>query len=536
MFPVNVSKLIGVALAFIGTTLPALGFSASGRGDYHTLYEGQSVDDLVIKFMEENNIPGLSLAIVQAPYITRVVGYGLADTQTKRLVATNTVFNIGQLTNAYTAVAVMQLKEEGKLQLDHSLSDYLPDAGIPQKWQAITIRDLLTHSSGLPSYTEASGFDFSKDYTSAQIIALIKNKELLYAPGTQTSNSATDFFLLGLIIEKTSGMSYQDYVIRNQIERIGLKHTFFISNQNTIKNEVNNETSPFKHSEFLKNTEMINPAEPALGYKEVNGINTAEKPLSWSSNFSNSGIMASSADVSTWDIALAGDILLKDPEDRKFLYNPVTLKNGKVVPGNSGWFFPGHKGMMEIKGNIPGYSSFLSRFTAPTELVCVTLLVNKGDVADLDILGRKIAGAFDKQLAAPMGAAWSETIQSPYSVKDTLDRVEAIIKSQGGKVFARIDHSGEATKAGETLQDTQVLVIGNPKKGTALMQANPAMALDLPFRIMATTGPGGQTWLSFTNPVKLAKAYHVGDPKQMDLLKQMGAALNKVCQKAVSPY
>ncbi|MDP3269880.1 MAG: DUF302 domain-containing protein, partial [Legionella sp.] len=156
--------------------------------------------------------------------------------------------------------------------------------------------------------------------------------------------------------------------------------------------------------------------------------------------------------------------------------------------------------------------------------------------ADLDILGRKIAGAFDKQLAAPMGAAWSETIQSPYSVNDTLDRVEAIIKSQGGKVFARIDHSGEATKAGETLQDTQVLVIGNPKKGTALMQANPAMALDLPFRIMATTGPGGQTWLSFTNPVKLAKAYHVGDSKQMDLLKQMGAALNKVCQKAVSPY
>lgn len=521
-------------MGIMGGIMPTATYS-SGRGDFHTIYQGQSVDDLIIQYMEEHNIPGLSLAIVQAPYIPRVVGYGLADTETRRLVATNTVFNIGQLTNAFTAVAIMQLKEEGKLQLDTPLSNYLKDANISQKWSTITIRDLMTHSSGLPSYTDSTDFDFSKDYTPAQIISLIKDKELLFPSGTQTNNSATDFYLLGLLIEKTSGMSYQEYVTKNQIERVGLKQTFFISNQNNMNNEVNNGTTPFKHSQFLKNPAMINPTEPAKGYSETKDVMTSANPLSWSSTYSNSGIMASSSDISTWDIALAGEILVKDPKDREFLYHPVTLKNGKVVPGNSGWFFPGHMGMMEIKGNVPGYSSFLSRFTAPNELVCVTLLVNKGGVTDLDILGRKIAGAFDAKLAVYMGAAWSETLQSPYSVQQTLDKVETIIKAQGGKVFARIDQSGEASKFGHTLQPTQVLILGDPSKGTELIKANPAMSLDLPLRIMATTDSTGQTWLSYTNPVELAKAYHLDEPKLQDLLKQMNAAINGVCQKAVSP-
>ncbi len=106
-------------------------FAGSGRGDFHTVYQGKSVDDLIIQYMEDNGVPGMTLAIVQAPYITRVVGYGLADTTSRRLAATRTVFNVGQLTNAYTAVAVMQLKEEGKFKLDDPISSYLSD--IPER-------------------------------------------------------------------------------------------------------------------------------------------------------------------------------------------------------------------------------------------------------------------------------------------------------------------------------------------------------------------------------------------------------------------
>ncbi|CDZ77810.1 D-alanyl-D-alanine carboxypeptidase precursor [Legionella massiliensis] len=494
-------------------------FNVGGRGDFHTLYNGESVDDLVINFMEKHNIPGLSLAIVQAPYITRVVGYGLADIQTQRLVAANTVFNLGQLTKAYTAVAIMQIVEEGKLQLEQSLATYLTDTYIPKKWNDITIRDLMSHSSGLPDYTEIDFFDFSKEYSPREISTLIKDIGLLFTPGTKINFSATDFYLLGLVIERISGMSFQDYITKNQIDRIGLQHTFFISNLNTIKNGVENG--------------MINPREHASGYLEENQSNVLAKSLSYSATFSNSSLVASAEDISTWEIALAGGLLVKKPQNRDFLYQSTTLKNGKPVSSNSGWFFPGHPGMMQIKGNVPGFSASLSRFTTAKELVCVTLLTNKEGILDLDILARKIAASFDIKLAAPLGAVWSETLQSPYSVQDTLNNVETIIKAKGGKIFARIDHSAEAMHVGLALQPTQVLIIGNPAKGTSIMEAKPSMALDLPLRIMATKDIYDQTWLSFTNPVELAKAYNLNDSKTISVLKQIESSLMNVCQKAI---
>ena len=210
----------------------------SGRGDFHTVYKGQSVDDLVIQCMEENNVPGMVLSIVQAPYITRVVGYGIADIKTKRLVATRTVFNVGQLTNAFTAVAIMQLKETAKLQLDDLISSHL--SNLPDNWHSITIRELLTHSSGIPDYTQNTAFNYAIHYEPHQIISLINNV-LLFKPGTQMQMSATNHYLLGWIVEKSSGMSYQDYVTKNQIERMGLKNTFFVDSMSLSRNDLYNK-------------------------------------------------------------------------------------------------------------------------------------------------------------------------------------------------------------------------------------------------------------------------------------------------------
>ncbi len=215
--------------------------------------------------------------------------------------------------------------------------------------------------------------------------------------------------------------------------------------------------------------------------------------------------------------------------DRAFLYQNVILDNKTVLPGNAGWLFPGHKGLMQIKGTIPGYSAFLSRFTAPNELLCVTLLANKEHLPDLDILARKIAAAFNIQLAAPERVG-AETIQSPYSVQQTRERIIAIIKKQGGTVFAHIDHSSEAKKVNLSLLPTEVLIIGNPAKGTVLMQENAAIALDLPLRIMITEDKSGEVWLSFTDPIQLGMEYHMDNNE----LKQIATALRKLCEHAVS--
>lgn len=517
-----------LTLILTGALMTSISNANTGRGDFHTRYQGKTVDELIIDYMEKNAIPGMSLAIVQAPYITRVVGYGLADIESKRLVATHTLFNIGQITNAYTAVAIMQLKEAGKLKLDDPIGNYLAD--LPANWKAITIRQLLAQTSGLADFSSVSGFDYAKNYQADEVIKLIENQPLLFKAGTQMQPSGSNFYLLGLIIEKVSGLSYQDFVTKNQIERIGLKDTYFISNIKNLDNEVSNNTQPFKHSQFLNKANFINPVEAASGYEKEE---KATSSSSWYATFANSGIMASAQDISLWDIGLAGDLLVKDKSDREFLYKSAHLDNGKAVPAHAGWFFPGHKGLMEIKGNTPGYSSFLSRFTAADELVCVTLLANKGDLPDLDILARKIAGAFNPKLAAPSGAAWSETMQSPYSVRQTLERITQLIQKKGGKVFAHIHHSEEAKKVNQTLESTEVLLVGNPAKGTALMQANPAFALDLPLRIMATEDSTGQVWLSFTDPAKLADEYHL-PPSQAPLLQQMSNGLRSLCETAVS--
>lgn len=525
-------KAVLMGLGLMSSVLSPIAYSGEGRGDFHTMYQGQTVDELIIRFMEKNQIPGLSLAIVQAPYITRIVGYGLADIDKKTLVGSNTVFNVGQLTNAFTAIAIMQLKEEGKLKLNDPISKFI--SSLPDSWKNITIEDLMTHRSGLPNYTESSDFDFTKNYQQNEILSLIKEKPLLFEPGAKGMNSSTNAYLLGMIVEKASGISYEDYVTKNQFERLGLKHTFFISTLNKMRNEINNNTRPFKHSQFLNEAAFINPTEPATGYVLNNGKLEQQKSMHYSGSYSNSAIYSSAADISFWDIGLAGNVLIKDPKNREFLYHPVSLKNGQVIPGNVGWLFPGHPGLMEIKGNVPGFSSFLSRFTDPSELLCVTLLVNKQDVPDLDLLGRQIAGAFDNTLAAPQSASWTEILQSPYSVQETLDRVATLVTKQGGTIFARVNHSDEAKKADQELADTQVIIFGNPAKGTSLMQDNPSMAIDLPLKMMARKDNKGQVWLSFTDPLSLAKEYGAG-VDQTQKLQMMSGNIRKLAEKVVSP-
>ncbi|AHE66235.1 serine hydrolase [Legionella oakridgensis] len=504
----------------------------TGRGDIQAFYHGQTVDDLVINFMEENNIPGLSVAIVQAPYITRVVGYGFADISTKRLVASNTMFNLGEMTTAYTAVAIMQLEEDNKLKLDDPIKNYL--ANIPKDWANITIRELITHSSGIPSYIEAPGFDYSSEYSQEQIIKLVANKPLLFHAGEQVNKSATDFYLLGMIIEKTSGVSYEEFVTKHQFERMGLQNTCFISTLKHIKNEVNNNTHPFTHNQFKTDPIYINPTEPATGYTVQDDKLVKVKMNSQSASFANAAIISSAQDVSIWDIGLAGGILVKNPKNREFLYNSITLKNGMKIPANAGWQFPGHRGLMFITGNVPGYSTFLSRFTDPAELLCVTILANKSNIEHLEVLAHQIAGAYNSKLATPASAEWATSMQSPYSVEETIKRLSEIILSNGGKVFAHIDHSSEASKVDQELNATQVILIGNPSKGTGLMKENGSIALDLPLRAMARQDDNGEIWLSITDPYKLAKEYGIhGKDKQ---LKAMSDALLKAAKKAVQAY
>ena len=433
------------------------------RGNPEMTFAGETVDQMIASYMKENDVPGMAVAIVQAPYITRVTGYGLSDEESRHLVATNTIFDVGQMAEAYLAVAVMQLVEQGKLSLDDPAEKHVPGAA------KATLRQLIQHRSGLPR--------------------------------------AIDATLLCDIIAKASGTTCEAYIRANQIDRLGLKQTFFASELGSLKWEQT------KHGEFLRDPQLINPTEPATG--------TSAKP---SSPAGGLRIYASAMDVSIWDIGLAGEILVKDAALRKILYQPAD-----GTPSSGPWYFPGHPGLMITTGSGDGFSSLLSRFTDPKELVCVTLLANR-DGLDLTQLARRIAGAYDPKIGPPPETASLRAQQSPFSVKETLDRLESILKDRGVGIVARIDHTKAAESAGLELPATSELIFGNPADGTLLMQQNRAITTDLPLRA-ACWEQDGAVWIAATDPVLLADKYNITDREEV--VQKMRRGIDAALRQAV---
>src|SRR5215472_10041059 len=114
------------------------------------------------------------------------------------------------------------------------------------------------------------------------------------------------------------------------------------------------------------------------------------------------------------------------------------------------------------------------------------------------------------------------TLPSPYGVVETLDRLEEILRQKGVKVFARVDHSGEAEKAGLHMPPTQLLIFGNPRGGTPLMLAAPLSAIDLPLKALAWQDTEGKVWLSYNEPQYLKARYGLAD----DLLPPISGAIS----------
>ncbi len=508
---------------FAGQGLPERGSVA--------LNHSATAEQLLRQYAERYQVPGLSLAIVQAPYISRIDGFGWADEDKKRLVGSRTLFALGHMTEAYTAVAVLQLKEQGKLSLEDTLDKHLKD--LPKAWQNIQLGALLNHSSGIPCYRSQKSFDSSKAYTRSEAMGLVDKLPLEFPTGTQAVPSSTGYALLGAVIEACSGKSYEAFVEEGQFKPLGLKATTFSGKLAQLSQEMGSASESIDYQGFRSKADLINPTEWATGYSLQRRALKEVKPVKGPS-LGDWGIWASAEDISTWDVGLAGSILVRDKDDRSFLYSPAKLANGTTVPSHGRWEFPGHPGLMWIRsGSADGCSCILMRYTAHPESLCVTLCTNRGDLEDLAILGVEVAGSFDGTLLGPDLPAPYRVNPSPWSVKETLDRVASIAQKGGVKMFARIDQADEAKKAGQSLRPTEVLLLGNPAQGTALMEGSSAVTMDLPLRVGAWKDDAGQTWVGFTDLLCLAKDYHL---KEDDPIREMDHGLLKVVTKATSGY
>ncbi|WP_296340707.1 serine hydrolase [Reyranella sp.] len=502
------------------------------RGKAALEVRGKFIDQRIAEFMEKHDVPGLAMAIVQAPYIPRSAGYGRASLTHDELASTRTTWNIGPLTQGFTAVAIFQLHETQKLDIHDAIDKHL--TGLPAAWAKTTVLELLQHASGIPDYRAAPGFDSSRAYKPAELLAAVSAAPVLFERGSQVRLSATNFLLLGMIVERTSGMSFHDYVTRHQIEPLGLRSTMFVGDFPTksFTDRSPKAAGKKQHSRFTSEIAFINPVEPATGHKTVDGKLVATDPKTSANLFAFGDLWSSAEDISAWDIALAGGILVKSEANRALIYKPTKLGNGTIVPAMAGWEFTHHPGFMEIKGSAPGFSAYLSRFTAVDDLVCVTLLVNKEGL-DLTVLARDIADSYKAGLGAGVASEGIVAQESKFPVDETVSRLEARLKAQNVPVFATFDHSANAQQAGMQLRPTKVLVFGNPKVGTKLMQDNQAVALDLPLRLSVWEDGRGRVWVGYHALDRLAAEYGIKDEATVTAMAQ---ALEKLVAKAVNVY
>src|SRR3974390_3373539 len=168
------------------------------------------VDELINTQKAEHRIPGLALTIVQNGNSVKTAAYGFANLELSVPVTPETVFEIGSVTKQFTAAAILLLVQDGKISVDDKIGWYLNP--IPDAWRDITVRHLLTHTSGIKSYTGLDGFELRRHLTQAQFIAAIGAQPLEFQPGQAWKYSNTGFNLLGFIVENVSNKSYWDFL------------------------------------------------------------------------------------------------------------------------------------------------------------------------------------------------------------------------------------------------------------------------------------------------------------------------------------
>lgn len=526
--------LATTALSPIGSAF-AQAPQASGipivRGDARLQDRGVYIDQLIADFIAKHGLPGLTMAIVQAPYIPRSAGYGRTSLDHDELASTRTLWNVGPITQAFTAVAVMQLKERGALRLEDPIGRFVDD--LPAAWRGITVMELLQHSSGIPDYRDT--MEAGRRYAPRDLIGLVAAKPMLFGHGTEARLSATNSTLLAMAVERASGMSYHEFVRKNQIEVEGLTATMYAADfaeQAAVDRPVPTPAHDNQHSRFKSDARFINPVEPATGYQLVNGRMVPVTPESSANLFGFGDLWSSAEDISKWDIGLAGSTLIREAANRDVIYKPTRLANGTVVPAMAGWEFTHHPGFMEVKGNSPGFSSYLSRFTESAELVCVTLLTNKEGV-DLTVLARQIAAAYKDDLGPVVANRGLVAQESKFGAADTVARIQAGLAAGNVPVFATIDHAANARGVGETLRPTTVITFGNPRIGTRLMQDDQTVGLDLPLRVLVWEDAMGRTWIGYPDLEALAGRYGINDPTT---IATMGRAVEAVVDRAANVY
>jgi D-alanyl-D-alanine carboxypeptidase len=345
--------------------------------------------------------PGATVLVERGGQVLLRKGYGLAQLELEVPNRPETVFEIGSITKQFTAAAVLMLVEEGKIKLEDDFTRYLPD--YPKPAQTVTVENLLTHTSGIPSYTDLPEWmpRVREDMTPDQLASFFRDKPLDFAPGERWSYSNSAYVVLGMIVEKASGMTYEKFVEERIFAPLGMKD------------------SRYGHAE-----EVV--PRRAAGYDKGESGYLNARYISMTLPYSAGALMSTVDDLERWNRALAEGKILS-AESRRRMETPFAIKSGQSTRYGFGLEMgelEGHR-MVAHSGGIFGFLSMNLRL--PDDRLEVIVLSNNPDAkANPTVVARRLAGLVldlpDKPKAVALPAATLEAYVGVYRINDKEQR------------------------------------------------------------------------------------------------------------------
>lgn len=328
-----------------------------------------TVDRYIKAELTRQQIPGMSVAVLRGDSVILARGYGFADVEHHVPATDSTAYTVGSVTKQFTAAAIVLLSQQGRLRLDDPITRYLPEGSAV--WSRVTIRQLLTHTSGIPQDTT---IDERRDYSESELVRSAV-RPLEFRPGKLESYSSTGYALLGVIIHRVAGVPWGDFVRDHIFRPLGMRTAGV-------------------------NSAMDSLANRAVGYYLVNDTLQKADPVSPSLNSAADCCLSLSVrDFAQWATGLNhGKVLGRS--GLKLSWTPVRLNNGGVYPYGLGWNLFEQRGYRRIghSGAWLGSHATIQRY--PDFDLTVIVLLNQGQ-ANSEGIAVGVAGLLEPALTPP---------------------------------------------------------------------------------------------------------------------------------------
>jgi len=323
--------------------------------------KAEKIDELMKQYNEYAQFNGSVLVAEKGKVIYRK-GFGLANMEWEVPNQADTKHRLGSLTKQFTAMLILQFVEEGKLDLNSPITTYLPDYP-KETGDVITIHNLLTHTSGIPNFTSFPNYqkDLSiNTYSPEALIKIFADSSLQFKPGEKFSYSNSGYLLLGVIIEKVSGKSYEQILRENILNPLKMNNTGYDHHETILKNRASGYENKYKNADYI---DMSVPYSAGALYSTVE-------------------------DLYLWDQALYNETLLSS-KTRDLLFKPYIKAMGRSY--GYGWYVAkdrfGNTGDSLIvighSGGINGFNTSIQRI--PSDKNLIVLLNNTGSAPLMEI-------------------------------------------------------------------------------------------------------------------------------------------------------